>query len=82
MAASLYVIAIFFAFRPSQGQAGEFLLVLGANLVKVEQHLQQGTTLPVAATEEPLAWSGGEIRVVRPPAVLPSTFKMWSNPMK
>ena len=62
------MIATSVASRPSQGQAVEFLLVLGANLVKVEQQLQQRTMLQAAATEKPLAWSGGEIGVVRPTA--------------
>lgn len=70
-------------FRPSQGQADEFLLAQSANVVKVEQDLQQQTMLHAAATEKPLAWSGGEIRVVRPTQlVLPSTFKTWSNHVK
>lgn len=62
------MIATSIASRPSQGQAAEFLLVLGANPVKVEQQLQQGAMLQAAATEKPLAWSGGEIGLVRPTA--------------
>lgn len=60
------MIATSIASTPSQGQGADFLLVVGAYLVKVEQHLQQRTVLHSAAMEKPLAWSGGEIRVVRP----------------
>lgn len=42
------------------------LPVLGAELVKVEEHLQQGPVIYATATEKALVWSGGEIILVSP----------------